>query len=73
MELAREQPVCLGARATGGHFGTTTVNLVSWLHTDAFMKAMREGFQAKTGRALNTVVCKVVDGAEMPKRRTVLF
>lgn len=73
VELAREQPVCLGARATGGHFGTTTVNLVSWSHTDAFMKAMREGFQTKTGRALNVVVCKVVDGAEMPKRRTVLF
>jgi galactokinase len=73
VELAREQPVCLGARATGGHWGTTTVNLVSWSHTDAFMKTMRERFQEKTGRALNVVLCKVVDGADMPRRRTVLF
>ncbi len=73
VELAREQPTCLGARATGGHWGTSTVNMVSWSHTDAFMKTMREQFQAKTGRALNVVLCKVVDGAHMPKRRTVLF
>lgn len=73
VELAREQPVCLGARATGRHFGSTTVNLVSWSHTDAFMKQMREQFQAKTGRALAVIRCKVVDGAHMAKRRSVLF
>lgn len=73
VELAREIPTCLGARATGGHWGTMTVNLVSWSHTDEFMKAMRTRFQEKTGRALSVVRCKVVDGAEMPKRRTVLF
>lgn len=73
VELAREIPTCLGARATGGHWGTTTVNLVSWLHTDEFMKTMRTRFQEKTGRALNVVRCKVVDGADQPKRRTVLF
>jgi galactokinase len=73
VEIARGQPTCLGARATGGHWGTTTVNMVSWSHTDAFMKAMREQFKARTGRALSVVLVKIVDGAHMPKRRTVLF
>lgn len=73
VELARDIPTCLGARATGGHWGTMTVNLVSWSHTDAFMKTMQERFNEKTGRSLNIVRCRVVDGVDMPKRRTVLF
>lgn len=73
VELARDIPTCLGARATGGNWGTMTVNLVSWSHTDEFMKTMRTRFQEKTGRALSVTRCKVVDGVDMPKRRTVLF
>ena len=63
VELARVQPGCLGARLTGGGFGGATINLVAYHEAERFMAAMAQGYEKKTGRTLQPVVCQIVDGA----------
>ena len=63
VELARSQPGCLGARLTGGGFGGATINLVAHHEAGRFMEAMAKGYEARTGRKMQPVVCQIVDGA----------
>lgn len=63
VELARTHPGCFGARLTGGGFGGATLNLVARDQAEAFRGHMAAGYQARTGRALQSWVCQVVDGA----------
>ncbi len=64
VELARAHPACLGARLTGGGFGGATINLVRRDQVDAFGKVMAAGYEARTSRKLEPMVCQVVDGAK---------
>ena len=64
VDIAREFPACLGARLTGGGFGGATINLVWADQTQPFITAISKSYEAKTGRKLQPMVCKIVDGAE---------
>ena len=48
VDLANQQPGCLGARLTGGGFGGCTVNLVAAENAEAFTQAVREGYKQAT-------------------------
>lgn len=63
VELAGQDPACVGARLTGGGFGGATLNLVQRGAAEAFRQRIAAGYQAKTGRTLDSWVCQVVDGA----------
>ncbi len=63
VELARAHPACVGARLTGGGFGGATVNLVRREATEHFRARVAAGYREQTGRALESWVCRVVDGA----------
>lgn len=63
VELAREHPACVGARLTGGGFGGATLNLVRREAVEDFRAHLTAGYRARTGRALDSWVCQVVDGA----------
>ena len=63
VELARLQPSCLGARLTGGGFGGATINLVMRPQLEEFCRAMSSGYEARTGRRMEPILCRVVDGA----------
>jgi galactokinase len=64
VELARAHPACLGARLTGGGFGGATINLVKRDQIEGFSKAMTGGYEERTGRKLEPMLCQVVDGAK---------
>jgi galactokinase len=63
VEVAMEQPGCFGARITGGGFGGCTVNLVEVARAEAFVEAVRRGYQKRTGIAAECFVCEASDGA----------
>jgi len=64
VELAQAHPACLGARLTGGGFGGATINLVNRSQAAAFGKAVADGYERKTGRKLEPMICQIVDGAK---------
>jgi galactokinase len=61
--LARRHPACLGSRLTGGGFGGATISMVSYHEVESFIAHMSAAYEKETGRALEPVVCQVVDGA----------
>jgi galactokinase len=63
VELARAHPACLGARLSGGGFGGATINLVARAQVEAFGAAVAAGYQQRTGRTLQPLLCQAVDGA----------
>jgi galactokinase len=63
VELARAQPGCLGARLTGGGFGGAAINLVQQHKVKGFCQAMARQYHERTGRDLEPLVCRIVDGA----------
>ncbi len=63
VELAMQQPGCFGARITGGGFGGCTVNLVDATHGEAFVRAMRSGYQAATGIEAEIYCSRASEGA----------
>lgn len=63
VELARDEPACLGARLTGGGFGGATLNLVKADQAEAFRASVAAGYAARAGRPLESWVCDIVDGA----------
>lgn len=64
VELAREQPGCIGARLSGAGFGGLTVNLVTWNQYEHFIPALARAYERHTGRRIQPLICQVVDGAE---------
>ena len=46
--IAQSLPGCYGARLTGAGFGGCTVNLVDQAKADAFVDALRAGYQSAT-------------------------
>lgn len=63
VELALEQPGCLGARITGGGFGGCTVNMVATGDADAFVEQVRAGYRDATGIDAEIYLSKASDGA----------
>ncbi len=63
VDLARELPGCSGARLTGAGFGGCTVNLVDESQADEFIRLLKEGYLAKTGRTAQVYLCQASDGA----------
>jgi galactokinase len=63
VELARQQPGCLGARLTGGGFGGATLNLVAYHQAEQFIVHLATGYEKQTGVKLRPIVCQIVDGA----------
>jgi galactokinase len=63
VELARQQPGCLGARLTGGGFGGATINLVERPQARRFMEFMAAEYEQRSGRTLTPLLCRIVAGA----------
>lgn len=63
VEIAQQQPGVFGARMTGAGFGGCTVNLVQRDATDAFTKAIQDGYQKALGLHAAVYVCQASDGA----------
>ena len=63
VEIARQQPGCLGARLTGAGFGGCTVNLVRESAVDQFAANVAQEYQARVRVAPPIYVCRAMDGA----------
>ena len=61
--LAREHWACLGSRLTGGGFGGATISMVAYHEVEDFIRHMSATYETRTGKALEPMVCQVVDGA----------
>jgi galactokinase len=64
VEIARDQPGCIGARLTGAGFGGCTVNLVEEVKAPQFIQSLREAYQRRTGREAQVYLCKASQGAQ---------
>ncbi|MBI4789299.1 MAG: galactokinase [Chloroflexi bacterium] len=65
VEIARQQPGCLGARLTGAGFGGCTVNLVADEHVAAFVANVAREYEARTGIRPPVYVCRPSAGASV--------
>lgn len=63
VELARATPGCIGSRLTGGGFGGATISLVRDSAVKEFVAGMSQRYATRTGRQLESWICRVVDGA----------
>jgi len=63
VELARNEPGCLGARMTGGGFGGSTVNLVLNNDVDHFSSAVSRGYEKETGVQPQIYISSPAEGA----------
>jgi galactokinase len=63
VEIAMQQPECLGARITGGGFGGCTVNVVRAEAAEQFVTTLKKEYEAKTGIAAQCFVSAPSDGA----------
>jgi len=64
VQLARAHPACLGARLAGGGFGGATVNLIRYPQLDDFKASISALYEKLTGRKIEPMFCRVVNGAE---------
>lgn len=61
--LAQAEPVCYGARMTGGGFGGAAVALVRAVEAKPFAAAVAAAYQRATGLEPQIYICKATDGA----------
>lgn len=64
VELAHQQPGCIGARLTGAGFGGCTINLVENLYVEEFIAHLQEGYFEKTGHTATVYACQASNGAQ---------
>lgn len=63
VELALQQPGCLGSRLSGGGFGGATINLVTKDQAEAFVETVTKAYQEKTHIEPTVVVTPASNGA----------
>ena len=63
--LAKANPLCLGARLSGGGFGGISVHLVKAGDANAYAKTIVEQYRRKTGATLQDIICVPSDGAAL--------
>jgi galactokinase len=63
VEIARQQPGCLGARLTGAGFGGCTVNLVECEKVPEFITRVSKEYEGQTGLTPQLYACQAVEGA----------
>lgn len=63
VELAQAEPVCYGARMTGGGFGGAAVALVRVDGADAFAASVAGAYRQATGLDPQVYICEATDGA----------
>jgi len=73
VDLAGQEPGCIGARLTGGGFGGCTVNLVENDNAQSFSLHLRDGYLKATGIEADIYLCHAsagvhqVQGTQAPK------
>jgi galactokinase len=65
VEISRGLPGCLGARLTGAGFGGCTIHLVEESQSDAFMPALQQAYQQRSGRLAQVYLCRASAGVEV--------
>ncbi len=65
VEIASEQPGCLGARLTGAGFGGCTVNLVEEKFAPEFIEALKTGHLMATGKTSRVYKCLASEGVRV--------
>jgi len=63
VEIASQQPGCLGAKLTGAGFGGCTVNLVKEKYVTDFITRLSAEYTAKTGKDVQVYLCHAAAGA----------
>ncbi len=63
VDIARQQPGCLGARMTGAGFGGCAVALIRGDVAAEFVTAVAEAYKVKTNLTPNIYVCRPSEGA----------
>ena len=63
--LAKANPLCLGARLSGGGFGGISVHLVKAENAKSYAQAIVEQYKQKTGATLQDIICVPSDGAAL--------
>ena len=64
VDIAREQPGCLGARMTGAGFGGCAVALVRTKKVAKFVDSVSDAYTTKTALCPNIYTCQASQGAE---------
>jgi len=65
VEIASQQPGCLGAKLTGAGFGGCTVNLVKEKYVKDFITRLSAEYTAKTGKDVHIYICYAAAGASV--------
>lgn len=65
VDIARQQPCCLGARMTGAGFGGCAVALVKTKKVTKFVDAVSDAYTTQTALSPNIYTCKASSGAEV--------
>jgi galactokinase len=65
VELAFEQPGCMGARLTGAGFGGCVIALVEAGSVERVMSSVEAGYEARTGRPTTAFICHPSAGARL--------
>ncbi len=63
VEIALQQPGCLGARMTGAGFGGCAVALVETAVAESFSQTVAQLYQQKTGNEPSVYICRASAGA----------
>lgn len=67
VELAKESPLCLGARLSGGGFGGVSIHLVRRQDTDAYRQYIADQFTAQGKSEPPMWVCEVSRGSHITR------
>jgi len=65
VEIARQQPGCIGARLTGAGFGGCTVNLVYADQAQSFIQGLVGAYEQRTHRQAQVYLCHASQGAHI--------
>ena len=63
--LAKANPLCLGARLSGGGFGGISVHLVKAENASEYARTIVAQYKQKTGTTLQDIICVPSEGAAL--------